>query len=69
MVAMSATLQNPEELAHWLDDAVLHVSEWRPVELRSYVKHDQVASLLTQATYDYLLTSTTRYLPLTSKTI
>lgn len=41
VVAMSATLQNPSDLSDWLD-AVLHVSNDRPVTLTEYVKqgHD-----------------------------
>lgn len=36
LVALSATVDNPDEIAAWLDAAVVY-SEWRPVELREAV--------------------------------
>jgi helicase len=36
LVALSATIANPDELADWLDAAVVD-SEWRPVDLRTGV--------------------------------
>ena len=39
IVGLSATIGNPEELASWLD-AALVLDDWRPVELRKGVYHD-----------------------------
>lgn len=39
VVALSATVANPEAVAAWVDGAVV-ASDWRPVELRTGVYHD-----------------------------
>ena len=36
VVALSATVGNADEIAHWLDASLVH-SEWRPIDLRSGV--------------------------------
>ena len=42
IIALSATIPNSSELAEWL--RAIHIrSDWRPVELRSFVYHDRVA--------------------------
>jgi helicase len=39
LIALSATIGNPEELAEWLN-AKLIKDDWRPVELRKGIMHD-----------------------------
>ena len=42
IIALSATIPNSNELAEWL--RAVHIkSDWRPVELRSFVYHDRMA--------------------------
>jgi len=42
IIALSATIPNSNELAEWL--RAVHIkSDWRPVELRSYIYHDRMA--------------------------
>ncbi|MBW2978373.1 DEAD/DEAH box helicase, partial [Candidatus Woesearchaeota archaeon] len=51
ILALSATINNAEELAHWLNAEVI-VSEYRPVELHEGVYHDSKIKFLEKDNYD-----------------